>query len=271
MLTRLFALIATLFASTAVRAAEPLQPMGKWIVNFDEAQCVAHRNYGSMARPIYLTLKAPALGSVIQLSVITKSGRSTLRQSNALLTFGNRPAIQSTILSFRGEKADLQAHLINLPAVHLPLLTQEQTLAIRSRPPVDYRFALSQMEPLLKIMDQCVIDLRKHWNIDEQSVAMRGQRETGPPDRSLAGLFNAEDYPVVALDRDMQGSSTFVVLVGLDGKIADCAITETSGVAALDSQSCAIIRERARLKPAIGPDGKPARSGFQQQVSWRLM
>ncbi len=270
MLTRLFALIATLFASSAVRAAEPLQPTGKWIVNFDEAQCVAFRNYGSKERPIYLTLKAPPLGSVMQVSVIRTGPRLDPEQSDVRLTFGEQKVIRTTLLSFR-DKAALQAHMLNLPAVHVPLLSQEATLSIQSGSRLNHHFALSQMAPLLKIMDKCVTDLRNYWNIDEQLnsfVEQTGVRTAS--DRRLSGLFNSEDYPADAAFDGDQGSATFVVLVGLDGKVADCSITETSGVAALDSQSCGIIRKRARFKPAIGSDGKPARSGFRQQVSWRL-
>jgi protein TonB len=51
-----------------------------------------------------------------------------------------------------------------------------------------------------------------------------------------------------------------VVLVDEAGKVADCTLLETSGVAALDAQTCAIIQRRARYKPAIGLDGKAARA-----------
>jgi len=66
------------------------------------------------------------------------------------------------------------------------------------------------------------------------------------------------------------GSVAFVLLIDEEGKVADCTVTETSGVASLDAQSCAIVKERAKFKPATGLDGKPSKSSYFQRISWRL-
>jgi hypothetical protein len=47
-------------------------------------------------------------------------------------------------------------------------------------------------------------------------------------------------------------------------------VTQTSGVAALDGQSCAKFSERARFEPAIGVDGKPAKDGHRTRIRWNL-
>ena len=42
-----------------------------------------------------------------------------------------------------------------------------------------------------------------------------------------------------------------VILIDEFGKVADCTVTQTSGAASIDAQSCAVIRERGKFRPAI--------------------
>ena len=66
------------------------------------------------------------------------------------------------------------------------------------------------------------------------------------------------------------GAVSLALLIDEQGKVADCTVTQTSGVAALDAQSCAIIKERGKFSPAIGHDGKPAKSSWLQRINWAL-
>ncbi len=61
-----------------------------------------------------------------------------------------------------------------------------------------------------------------------------------------------------------------MILVDEQGKVADCTVIQTSGVAALDAQSCSVIKLGAKYKPAIGLDGKPAKSAAFQTISWKI-
>ena len=84
------------------------------------------------------------------------------------------------------------------------------------------------------------------------------------------GLFSSDDYPGIAVFNDQMGAVSLVLLIDEQGKVADCTVTQTSGVAALDAQSCAVIKERGKFSPAIGQDGKPAKSSWLQRINWRL-
>ena len=68
----------------------------------------------------------------------------------------------------------------------------------------------------------------------------------------------------------LRRSATFVLLIDETGRVADCTVIETSGVASLDAQTCGAVKLQARFKPAIGLDGKPAKDGVVQRVSWIL-
>lgn len=132
----------------------------------------------------------------------------------------------------------------------------------------DENFALSNMPALLKMMDTCTADLRKVWNVYRDDEAGGLLKE--PPSGDLVGLFDPEDYPGIAMLKEQTGTVALVLLIDESGKVADCTVTQTSGVAALDAQSCAIIKERGKFKPAIGLDGKPAKSSWLQRITWQL-
>jgi outer membrane biosynthesis protein TonB len=59
-------------------------------------------------------------------------------------------------------------------------------------------------------------------------------------------------------------------LIDEQGRIADCTVDQTSGVAVLDTMSCYVISRRARFTPALGADGKPVRSAHETRVRWRI-
>ena len=64
--------------------------------------------------------------------------------------------------------------------------------------------------------------------------------------------------------------ATIVALIDEKGEMADCAVIETSGIAALDAQTCFIMRKRGKFAPAIGQDGKPAKGVFTQRIRWEM-
>lgn len=277
-----FAATLSIFAAPG-RAADPHQPTSKWIVSFADAQCVATRNYGSEAEPLYLVLKAPPLGGVLQIGIVRKGKMSTANQVDGEILFDANPPIRTNLLEFGAKELGQRALLVNLPLPELAPMRQASVIRIRARmdnaPSIgtrisagtsrtDEQFALAQMGSLLKVMDKCAVDLRRVWNItgvDQPSPNLKA-----PPSSDLSGVFSSEDYPAIALNKDYQGRVGLALLIDEAGRLADCTVIETSGVASLDAQSCIIIKQRARFKPAIGLDGKPAKGGYTARISWKI-
>jgi TonB family protein len=243
--------------------------MGKWVVDFDHSQCVAMRSYGSESSPLTLFLKAPALGNVVQVGVIRpgRAGRYA-DQLDAKIVIDGRSTIPASMIAFTSPETKRRQFRTNLPREQFELVRTARTVSIQAGRELDETFALTQMGPLLKVLGECVADLRKVWNVPLGDISSATLRARAAGD--LKGLIRAEDYPEIALRKLAGGTVLFVVLIDETGKVADCTVAETSGIAALDSQSCAIITERARFKPAIGLDGKPARDAYQQRVTWMV-
>jgi TonB family protein len=128
--------------------------------------------------------------------------------------------------------------------------------------------ALSKLGPLLDVMDQCVTDLRKVWNVRESAESVSSVRDDAKGD--LRRLFSSDDYPWDSVISGEAGDVRVVLLVNEQGRVADCSVVQTSGVALLDAQSCSVLKERAKFVPAIGKDGKPAKDAFVQKINWRV-
>lgn len=267
MLLRLLALSALIFSSAAPAADAPKQPTGKWIVHFEDAQCVAQRDYGSKNHPLILLLKQPPLGGVMQLSIIEKGTVPEAAQLEGTFQFDSQPQQKVSVLRFSPKGQGTRVAMMNLSQDQFELARASESVRI------DYsafhaRLALPQFLDLLGIMNACVDDLRKVWNVRSPGADRIAVREDARG--NLRGLFSSDDYPSDALRFGDTGSVKVALLVDEQGKVADCSVIETSGAAILDAQSCAILRERAKFKPAVGKDGKPAKDAWIQRITWSL-
>ena len=282
--TRLLAL-AALASSTAATAAPEaaLQPTGKWVVNFADAQCIATRNYGTETDPLYLTLKAPAVGDTIQLGFIRKGGKLDANQLEGEIVFDEAPPLRTSFLEFGVKSMGQRARFVTLAAKDVASMRQARTIRVRVREKGIERlgtrfglgqatgedaFAVTSMPALLGTLGNCTAGLRRIWKVwsDEKG----GSELKEGPSANLAQLFNADDYPGIAALRGQSGRVSLVILVDELGKVADCTVIEPSGVASLDAQSCAVIKQGAKYKPAIGLDGKPAKSAAFQSIIWKM-
>jgi len=90
-----------------------------------------------------------------------------------------------------------------------------------------------------------------------------------PPRLSTVSISNA-DYPPAAVRRREQGDVVIRFTVTARGGVADCTAEQSSGSAALDEQSCAIWRRRARYVPATGADGGAVAQAATQVFAWRI-
>lgn len=90
-----------------------------------------------------------------------------------------------------------------------------------------------------------------------------------PLSGSLQGLITEDDYPPEAVDNNEQGSVNVLLRVDAAGAVADCTV-EHSASPSLDAKTCAVIRERAKFKPARDRHGKAVASETRGRVTWRI-
>jgi protein TonB len=78
------------------------------------------------------------------------------------------------------------------------------------------------------------------------------------------------DYPTRALQLGQEGVTGFHLSLGVDGKVASCEITKSSGSPELDKTTCDLMRRRARFNPATDGDGNPTAGAYTSSVRWQI-
>ncbi len=82
-------------------------------------------------------------------------------------------------------------------------------------------------------------------------------------------VFSDDDFPDASRRAEEAGVTRVSYVIGPDGKIQSCQVTQSSGFPRLDDATCKIIQRRFRFKPAT-VDGKPVTETKTQPVRWQL-
>lgn len=251
----------------AAAPAEPRKPTARWVVNYDNAQCVASRNYGSDDKPMFLAFKPSPTGSVMRIMLICNGYAAEAEEQPAVVQFDDKKAINATALAYGDRKTRRLTTAINLPMQGLAENRSARAIEIRGSG-FSERFAVGGFGGVMAAFDDCLANLRSVWNIGEQSSTPLKQEARAK--QPLGDFFRSSSYPSQALRDHDTGQVGIALLVDETGKVRDCMVEETSGFATLDTMSCSILIQYAKFHPAIGNDGKPAKSASFHRISWKI-
>jgi TonB family protein len=242
-------------------------PTAPWVVDFHPAQCVAYREYGTGEDPLRLVLKSPPVGEVMQLSVMRRGSKETAAQVEATILIDEAPPIRSNLLMVGTKDDKLRIYQLNMALAEFDRVKGAKKLTIRSEG-LSETFALSQMGPLLKVMQECVADLRAVWNVSDATgeSSQLARRASA----NIPSFFSDDDYPEVAIRQSQTGSVRFALLIDESGGVADCTVIGTSGIASLDARTCAVLQTRGKFQPAADRAGKPAKDAVISRVLWQM-
>jgi len=87
---------------------------------------------------------------------------------------------------------------------------------------------------------------------------------------NLQSYFSTDDYPSAAQRNNEEGTASFSLTVGTDGRVQSCSITSSSGSPSLDAATCRILRSRARFTPARDSAGQPTTDTVNNRIRWVL-
>ena len=87
---------------------------------------------------------------------------------------------------------------------------------------------------------------------------------------NLQSLFSTDDYPASAIRNEEEGTTSFRLDVGTNGRVTNCTITSSSGSTALDNTTCRLLRARARFTPARDSNGNPTTDTVTNRIRWVL-
>ena len=96
----------------------------------------------------------------------------------------------------------------------------------------------------------------------------RVQPKQATPKGNPGNWATTNDYPTRALREEREGTTSFRVTVGPDGRVTGCEITGSSGSDDLDNATCSNVTRRARFNPATDGDGNPTTGSYSNRVRW---
>lgn len=269
--TCLVAAWAAVLSGPATAQAPDQVALGSWALERSPARCVISRTYGPPAAPVTLGFKAPPVGDAVQIVIVRPDARTIVTQTDAKIAIDSE-IVRTNALSYPLGR-DRAAHLVNLSGDHSAVLRRASELGVEIKGPVRKNkglrrsFSLGPIGNVWAQLDSCLGRLRQTWNIGEDAPRLA---QAARPIMPLVALFSSADYPRLAVRQLLSGTSGIMLLIDETGAVKDCTLTEASGVAVLDSRTCGLILMRAKFQPAIGLDGKPAKSAFTQTITWRL-
>ena len=271
MLARSLPLVGAAMVSISA-PAPAADPVTAWSIEPSDVRCVAVRKYGTANKPITLALKAPPMGSAMQLAIIRHGYRNKASQIDTTVTLDGRAFPTYALvypLGFPARQSKQSVSLIHLPSAAADSVRNAKDLDVRIKETSNDDFALGAPKDVWAKMDECLTRLRDTWNVGEDSAARIAS--TAVDIVPLQSIFTPDDYPPIAAWKEFSGTTAVLLLIDEKGAVKDCTLTESSGMAIIDSRTCALISYKGRFRPATGADGKPIKSGWAKRITWRVV
>jgi protein TonB len=110
-------------------------------------------------------------------------------------------------------------------------------------------------------------DVLIDWYDGELASSTDGPRRAKA---DLLQLFSTDDYPMVAIRRDEEGTVAYRLSISRRGHVTECEVVSSSGSDALDRATCEILEGRARFEPARDAQGKRVTDEYTGRIRWEL-
>jgi periplasmic protein TonB len=99
--------------------------------------------------------------------------------------------------------------------------------------------------------------------------ARPSQAVDAQPGKDRLRWITTDDYPPGLIRQNVQGVVVISVMIGTDGKIRSCLVTQTSGNQQLDDTTCRLYAKRAHFTPARDADGNPTSAQRTDRYRWQ--
>lgn len=144
--------------------------------------------------------------------------------------------------------------LIKAPLPKMPLAPPDHTIVADPAMPIPAPLPDANPGPAF------VPDLPK----PSPTFVPRAVRPTGNP----GSWITTNDYPARDLREGNQGLARFSLVIGTDGKVESCVITQSTGSGGLDDATCRNVTRRARFDAATDESGAKVPGSYSGSVRW---
>lgn len=280
----------SLAAPATANAAEPLvlQPSSAWNIDYSPESCKLGRKFGEGDNAVTIVLTKSAPGPKMQMLAI---GKPLKIKWLGDLRYGWWPELDSEPLesgALFGESDGITSMLLMTSLVPFPPNPDEPYLytigdlerqeKARAAEITEFRFVKGVKRPVtLKLggmsapmaaLDTCLDALVEHWGLDP-AIQRRLRRPVTPANEPHKWVTDS-DYPVSAAKHGRAAIIDFRVLVDEEGEITRCDPIGTFVESDFSYGLCKLIKARAQMTPALGPDGEPVASYFVGTIRYQI-
>ena len=274
---RCFATAALLTASAAEAQLAPktvFHPVGPWVADYGEDYCRLSRTFSTGQRELRVALERLQPGPMVRLIVVGEGMRplegadrigyafepvgssGEARYVRSVMADGSPffsldPVVmapQRTAGGSRGRPPTYDRTVEQETAEEITGLTFEEGL----RTPVEVK--TGSLRAPIEALQACTDDLLAVWGLDaDKHEAMTALPVMNP---TPGGVLPDGTVPVSELPRLGGGINQVLLLVGSDGKVADCTIYSPSLTTSVNERICDLARQRASFVPAKDAQGQ---------------
>jgi TonB family protein len=261
--------LALVAAASLAAPSTPSARPGKWVVDWGEQRCSLIRETGGEAPVTLMVRTVPGAGQAELWLFDPKwagpdfTGFEEVDVS--LQPSGFRGTESALSVRFRGLKG---IAVTSLDEAFLKKLGGSAKLRIDRgrRTLADIRLPGSARA--FASLQACEATVLRDWGFDPEVMASLSR--TPRPVVEPARWFSAADYPMQAVRARLAGSVLTRLIIGADGRVAECFVVEGSGAPVLDRRTCELLLRRGRYEPALTASGEPVRAMSSVRIHWVL-
>jgi TonB family protein len=237
-------------AMLAVAAAQnaPLNPSGKWVVDYRPDMCVGQRSFGeTAAQTIFGFEPAIAMDSggakLLILSPDARGGGVRRGQATvALQPSGETQKLDYVSWSLKSAVGH-RALEVSVDKDFMTKLGKSTGLSVVAGKDTS-TLTTGPLQGVLAAMKTCNDDLMRSWGVDPTAIATA----MGNPGE----WFNDDDYPAAAKRRGASGGVVVLLTVDPTGHSKACRVVSSSKDVDLDKATCDLGVQHGRFQPRTG-------------------
>lgn len=228
----------------------PLQPAGKWVVDYQKDMCIASRAFGVADDSTLFGIKPSVSMEADEQTlffVMPKTGGDGVRRGEAVITLqpsGEHRKV--TYLSAVPKGTKVRGFEMYADSELTALLAQSTVVSMKAGGD-ELSFATGKVGPVLEALKTCNESLFKSWGVDPTAMAKSR-------DGVYAGnWFPWNAYPEEAKRRGAQGRSVIALTVSKDGLPTACRVIIRADPN-LDATTCRLAMRNGKFEAS--PEAK---------------
>ncbi|MEN3973353.1 hypothetical protein WJS89_11805 [Sphingomicrobium sp. XHP0235] len=255
--------MAFLMAAAALAAAAQAEPASKWQVDFGEAACLAARKYAIDGDDVTMIIKPAAHGLSTEFMLL-KDGRSQPALAATATVWLDGEKIEAKRISYKSDELGqvVSRYTVPVNAARLASVSRLTFEDGRERTMID----VPRMGGVSDALGKCVSQLRETYNVAGEGLSEGPLGGADGAKGDVRSLITSDDYPASSVMSGKGGIARAFLLVNAEGRVKDCTLVSYAGDPLVLAQTCNILIERARFKPATDRDCVPTQGSFTTPI-----